>query len=76
MKLSELKVGDIYECKLTASEVLVIEQDKIIPGLVEGEEPKSEKVKLGKWANVLDDGTITYYYQELFNGQLKEINNN
>ena len=79
MKLSELEVGKIYGCKLINQKVLVIEQDKIIPSLVEGEEPKSEKVKLGKWMNLSDDGIITYYYQEIFDGQLGEIkedNNN
>lgn len=75
MKLDELEIGKIYGCRLSGRKVLVIEQDKEVPGKMKNGKPitKTIKVKVGKWVNTIDNGTMTYYYQEIFDGQLEEI---
>lgn len=75
MKIENLEVGKIYECKLSKVKVLVIEQEKEIQDGVKDDKPVTKiiKVKIGKWYNRKDDDTLTYYYQELFDGQLTKL---
>lgn len=76
MKIEKLKIGKIYTCNLTNIDVLVIEQLKMVEEKKgENVEMVEKKVTIGKCFNKNDQQEITYFYQELFDGQLKEKSN-
>lgn len=78
MKLKDLKVGEMYKCRLSGKKVLVCEVEKEVTKVkkVKGKDEfikQLEKAKVGKCAVKLDSGDFTYKHDELFDGQLKEL---
>lgn len=71
MKLDELEVGKIYQCRLTSKKVLVIEREGKTSDAPDAE---TIVVKVGKWANIDEERIATYLWQDLYDGQLEEIN--
>lgn len=71
MKLSELEVGKTYKCTLSGKDMLVTKIKK--PELnAKGEETMKE-VTAGKYVT-MNGETPVFNYDELYDGQLKEIN--
>ena len=74
MKIEDLKVGTIYECRLSRKKVLVCEIEKEASKINNAKLTSERvKVKTGKFVVNLDSGDFTYKYDELFDGQLKEL---
>ncbi len=71
MKLKDLIEGEVYECVLSGNKMLVVSTKKTIEG--EGKKPSTTTdIKAGKYI-IEQNGTKTFVYDELYNGQLKEI---
>lgn len=77
MKTEALKEGEIYKCKLSKENMLIIKSTKTITK-GEGEDATQEQIeiKAGKYVIHREDGVIQFAYDELYDGQLEEINNN
>lgn len=78
MRIKDLEVGKIYECRLSMKKVLVCEVDKEVSKVkkVKGKDEiikQIEKAKIGKSSHQTTDGTWTYKHDELFDGQLTEL---
>ncbi len=73
MKLELLEEGNIYKCKLSGREMLVLESTKTLPSEKDGGKDEVSKVKVGKFSVEKPDGSITFVYDELYDGQLEEI---
>ena len=71
MKLEELEEGKIYKCKLSGRKMLVLKSTKTLPPEGKGKEPTVEEVWVGKFPLLKKDGTFTFVYDELYDGQLK-----
>lgn len=70
MQLDELKEGEIYKCRLSDNEMLVVSTKKVVNEGTEAE--ATETIKAGKYT-VEQNGITNFVYDELYNGQLEEL---
>lgn len=73
MELKDVKRGEIYKCRLSDREMLVVSTKKTIEGK-EGEDDVIETVLAGKYV-VEQNGVKSYAYDELYDGQLEKLKN-
>ena len=73
MKLEDLQSGKLYKCSLSGLKTLVIKKTEKVKHEKTKKETEVEVVS-GKFAMNLEDGTCNYFYNELFDGQLEELN--
>ena len=71
LQVSELKVGEIYGCRLSDRKVLVIETEAKTVTDADGKESSIPSVKAGKIAIQHESGDMKYILIELHDGQLK-----
>ena len=72
MQLKDLKEGEIYKCRLSGNEMLVVSTKKTIEGQ-EGADDSTTQIKAGKYI-IEQNGIKSFTYDELYDGQLEKIN--
>lgn len=73
MKVEDLKVGEIYKCKLSQKDVLIVEVPEQISTDEDGDETVvSESRNAGKFFIEMDNGDYKFVCAELHDGQLEE----
>ena len=81
MKLQDVEVGKIYQCKLSGKKMLIYASKKAVqtPNGETNEDgtptiiTTSEDVKAGKYFERSDDYTGSFKLEEIYEGQVEEI---
>lgn len=73
LQVSELKIGEIYGCRLSDRKVLIIETEPKTVTDADGKETSMPAVKAGKIAIQHESGDMKYILIELHDGQLRKL---